>query len=124
MHPDLGGGFGPSYRVTHGFDFVDRDSDPRDTCHGAPLVPIASDLVDSAVASGRSWGDAGKAGSDFFSSDSDVPVFDMSTNLWHLAMNRDYPAFVQQQLGWRRPRDACGRYRGGQWQSKRQCAWR
>lgn len=47
MHPDLGGGFGPGYRVAYGYDFVGElaydenwilkqhpDSDPIDTCDG------------------------------------------------------------------------------------------
>ena len=48
MHPDLGGGFGPGFRVAYGYDFVGDngngdygtaypDGDPRDTCQGAPL---------------------------------------------------------------------------------------
>lgn len=69
MHPDLGGGFGPGFRVAYGFDFVDGDSDPRDTCNGAPPVPVASEHVVSAdnstVAPGRSGGDAGKEGFPF-----------------------------------------------------------
>ena len=48
MHPDLGGGFGPGYRVAFGHDFVGDNGtsnadgsvtaypgpDPRDTCDG------------------------------------------------------------------------------------------
>ncbi len=30
-HPDLGGGFGPKYKVIGGYDFRDGDSDPMDT---------------------------------------------------------------------------------------------
>ena len=49
MHPDLGGGFGPGFKVAYGYDFVGDaggartdgsmiaypDNDPRDTCNGA-----------------------------------------------------------------------------------------
>ena len=45
MHPDLGGGFGPGFRVAYGYDFVGSgstasgtafpDSDPIDICNGA-----------------------------------------------------------------------------------------
>ncbi|MBT9177290.1 MAG: Minor extracellular protease vpr [Firmicutes bacterium] len=31
MHPDLGGGFGPNFRVFGGWDFVDDDSHPMET---------------------------------------------------------------------------------------------
>jgi len=31
MHPDLGGGLGPNFRVTGGWDFVDDDADPMET---------------------------------------------------------------------------------------------
>ena len=30
-HPELGGGFGPGFKVKGGYDFVDNDSDPMDT---------------------------------------------------------------------------------------------
>ena len=50
MHPDLGGGFGPGYKVAFGYDFMGDaggpindagtvytyfpDNDPRDQCEG------------------------------------------------------------------------------------------
>ena len=33
MHPELGGGFGPGYKVVDGYDFLDNDADPMDN-HG------------------------------------------------------------------------------------------
>ena len=40
-HPDLGGGFGPSYKVIGGFDFVNNDSDPMDdNGHGTHVSGI------------------------------------------------------------------------------------
>src|SRR5437588_1224518 len=41
MHPALGGGFGPGYKVKGGFDFVDNDADPMDTFgHGTNVAGI------------------------------------------------------------------------------------
>lgn len=40
-HPAFGGGFGPSYKVIAGYDFVDDDSDPMDTYgHGTEVAGI------------------------------------------------------------------------------------
>ncbi|MCS7032874.1 MAG: S8 family serine peptidase, partial [Phycisphaerae bacterium] len=40
-HPRLGGGFGPEFKVIGGYDFVDRDNDPRDTHgHGTAIAGI------------------------------------------------------------------------------------
>ncbi len=42
-HPDLGGGFGPSYRVIGGYDFVNDDADPMDDDgHGTHVAGIAA----------------------------------------------------------------------------------
>ncbi len=43
MHPDLGGGFGPAFRVKNGFDFVNMDDDPMDdNGHGTHVGGIAA----------------------------------------------------------------------------------
>lgn len=40
-HPDLGGGFGPSYKVVGGYDFCNHDSDPMDdNGHGTHVAGI------------------------------------------------------------------------------------
>jgi len=40
-HPDLGGGFGPSYKVIGGYDFYNNDSDPiDDNGHGTHVAGI------------------------------------------------------------------------------------
>lgn len=40
-HPDLGGGFGPSYKVIGGYDFYNDDSDPNDdNGHGTHVAGI------------------------------------------------------------------------------------
>ncbi|CAM2007711.1 S8 family peptidase [Acanthopleuribacter pedis] len=42
-HPDLGGGFGPEFKVIGGYDFVDNDSDPMDGhWHGTHVAGIAA----------------------------------------------------------------------------------
>ncbi|MGC1241065.1 MAG: S8 family serine peptidase [Chryseosolibacter sp.] len=42
-HPDLGQGFGPSYKVSSGYDFVNNDSDPMDDHgHGTHVAGIAA----------------------------------------------------------------------------------
>ncbi|MBP9019146.1 MAG: S8 family serine peptidase, partial [Bacteroidales bacterium] len=42
-HPDLGGGFGPNYKVIGGYDFGDNDSDPMDeNGHGTHVAGIAA----------------------------------------------------------------------------------
>ena len=42
-HPDLGGGFGPDYKVIGGYDFGDKDSDPMDEeGHGTHVAGIAA----------------------------------------------------------------------------------
>jgi minor extracellular serine protease Vpr len=42
-HPDLGGGFGPNYKVVGGYDFGDNDSDPMDQeGHGTHVAGIAA----------------------------------------------------------------------------------
>src|SRR5882672_3579603 len=41
MHPALGGGFGPGFKVVAGYDFVDNDSDPMDPDgHGTGIAGI------------------------------------------------------------------------------------
>ncbi len=41
MHPDLGGGFGPGYKVVGGYDFANNDSDPMDgNGHGTLVAGI------------------------------------------------------------------------------------
>ena len=43
MHPDLGGGFGPNYKVIGGWDFGDNDADPMDVNgHGTHVAGIAA----------------------------------------------------------------------------------
>lgn len=47
---ELGGGFGPSFKVVGGFDFVDNDADPLDTDgHG---TAVASTIAASAYSTG------------------------------------------------------------------------
>ncbi len=42
-HPDLGGGFGPNYKVIGGYDFGDKDDDPMDSNgHGTHVAGIAA----------------------------------------------------------------------------------
>ena len=42
-HPDLGGGFGPNYKVIGGYDFGDNDTDPMDVNgHGTHVAGIAA----------------------------------------------------------------------------------
>jgi minor extracellular serine protease Vpr len=42
-HPDLGGGFGPNYKVIGGYDFGDNDNDPMDLeGHGTHVAGIAA----------------------------------------------------------------------------------
>jgi minor extracellular serine protease Vpr len=42
-HPDLGGGFGPGYKVIGGYDFVNNDNDPMDDhFHGTHVAGIAA----------------------------------------------------------------------------------
>ncbi len=48
-HPDLGGGFGPGFKVVGGYDFVDEDADPLDEhghgTHVAGIVAADGDVV-------------------------------------------------------------------------------
>ncbi len=45
MHPSLGGGFGPGFKVEAGWDFVDNDPDPMDTDgHGTGTASAAAAL--------------------------------------------------------------------------------
>lgn len=42
-HPDLGGGFGPEYKVVGGYDFVNEDTDPMDdNGHGTYVAGIVA----------------------------------------------------------------------------------
>lgn len=42
-HPDLGGGFGPDFKVNGGYDFVNKDDDPIDDHgHGTHVAGIAA----------------------------------------------------------------------------------
>jgi len=42
-HPDLGGGFGPGYKVVDGYDFVNNDTDPMDdNGHGTHCAGIVA----------------------------------------------------------------------------------
>ncbi len=36
-HPDLGGCFGSGCRIAYGYNFIEDNDDPRDTCIGAKL---------------------------------------------------------------------------------------
>jgi len=43
LHPDLGGGFGPGFKVIGGYDFENNDSDPMDdNWHGTHVAGIAA----------------------------------------------------------------------------------
>ena len=43
MHPALGGGFGPGFKVAGGYDFVNHDADPMDDLgHGTHVAGIVS----------------------------------------------------------------------------------
>ncbi len=43
LHPDLGGGFGPGFKVAGGYDFVNNDNDPMDDhFHGTHVAGIIS----------------------------------------------------------------------------------
>lgn len=43
MHPDLGSGFGPAYKVVAGYDFVNLDDDPMDdNWHGTHVAGIVA----------------------------------------------------------------------------------
>ncbi|RJP59693.1 MAG: hypothetical protein C4541_05560 [Candidatus Auribacter fodinae] len=43
LHPDLGGGIGPSYKVIGGYDFINEDDDPMDdNGHGTHCAGIAA----------------------------------------------------------------------------------
>lgn len=43
LHPDLGGGFGPGFKVAGGYDFLNDDADPRDDHgHGTHVAGIAA----------------------------------------------------------------------------------
>ena len=43
MHPDLGGGLGPEYKVVRGYDFVNDDNDPMDdNGHGTNVAGIVA----------------------------------------------------------------------------------
>ncbi len=56
MHPDLGGGLGPGYKVIGGYDFVNEDDDPMDEhWHGTHVAGIvAADGEFKGVAPGAS----------------------------------------------------------------------
>ena len=43
LHPDLGGGIGPSFKVLGGYDFINNDNDPiDDNGHGTHVAGIAA----------------------------------------------------------------------------------
>ena len=48
-HPDLGGGFGPAYKVIGGYDFLNKDSDPMDDnghgTHVAGIIAADGDII-------------------------------------------------------------------------------
>lgn len=54
LHPDLGGGYGPGYKVIGGYDFFNNDSDPMDDHgHGTHVGGIvAADGISVGVAPG------------------------------------------------------------------------
>ena len=56
LHPDLGGGIGPGFKVTGGYDFVNDDNDPMDDhSHGTHVAGIvAANGVLQGVAPGAS----------------------------------------------------------------------
>ena len=50
MHPALGGGFGPEYKVIGGYDFINDDEDPMDDRgHGTHVAGIVAAEGDSIV---------------------------------------------------------------------------
>ncbi len=72
-HPDLGGGFGPGYRVVGGYDYINNDPDPMDDmfhgthCAGiigangskkgvAPDVKFLAYKIFNAIGGGGDWG--------------------------------------------------------------------
>jgi subtilisin family serine protease len=74
-HPDLGGGFGPSYKVIGGFDFVNNDSDPMDdNGHGTHVAGIvgADGVTFKGVAPGARLLAYKALGSDGYGKGSDV----------------------------------------------------
>lgn len=73
-HPDLGGGFGPGYKVIGGYDFYNHDSNPMDdNGHGTHVAgTIAANGVIRGVAPGASLLAYKTLGSDGQGSMSDV----------------------------------------------------
>ncbi|MEJ2628374.1 MAG: S8 family serine peptidase, partial [bacterium] len=50
MHPALGGGFGPGFRVIGGYDFINDDADPVDDMfHGTHVAGIVGASSDSLI---------------------------------------------------------------------------